>query len=230
MFSADAVRLFLLRFPLDGLRKAAERYGVTPPPVQAHAPAAQQRRRPRDAYVDALMTVLPTAGAGAAAALPIPVAIATPFAPVWAAAQAAGEPVVLYTQDTPLALLKTALAHKMDAYLPRVSAGSVTEVAVGKASAATRNAERSALGRRWRGRYAKHGYTRMCRLYADPSDSVGGSDYREREARALVLEQHVHELLRAAGYKVGFSAEPGRVNTGASAGPQWGVFLYLAIK
>jgi hypothetical protein len=222
-----AVReLLLLKFPLDGLRKAAERLGST-----AHVDA-RNKKTAKVAYVDAILTVLVVADPAALPAVPV-----VHSAPMWAECVAAGVPW-LWCGDAsaplpPLVDAKRAMAHGLATYLTALAAGGQTIVAIstGKASARTRHAERTAYGVRWCGRYGKpkHGFTGMRRLYADES---AGANYKEREEFALQMEEHVFQLLRQRfdGSMVKFSPESGRRNTGTTFGPGWCVFVYLAVK
>jgi hypothetical protein len=127
-------------------------------------------------------------------------------------------------------MLKTEIANRLETYLNALETSQVIlAVCAGKASAATRRPEKKALCGRWTTRYAtdRYQYTGMRRLYADTSACT---DYKTREAVALQVEAHVFDLLRARYKSVAFSDEVGRQATGATAGPQWAVFVYLAYK
>jgi hypothetical protein len=133
-------------------------------------------------------------------------------------------------------MLKSEVANRLETYLNELESQHVIlAVCAGKASSATRTPEKSALCGRWTTRYGtdRYQYTGLRRLYADTGACT---DYKTREAVALQVETHVFELLRARykkkedADKVAFSTEEGRKNMGATHGPPWAVFVYLAFK
>ena len=220
------VRAMLLLFPLDGLRKATLTCGL-------HLPLPEKETK--EALVDALLDGL------AADTLRYRKA-SVDAESMWQECQGKEFGHVVITDDMNhakpelTALMKRDLASCIEMLLNNLGGvDAIDRVCAGKASSASKTAEKSALCKRWRARYGQpeHAYTHMRRLYAD---KTSGTDYKAREALALEVEKHAFDVLRRllgperAATLIEFSDEAGRQNTGKSTGPQWKVFVYLALR
>lgn len=141
-----------------------------------------------------------------------------------------------------IASIKQDLTKKVDAYLKDLDTTKIVSICAGKASSAFSQAERSAYQSRWRCRYGKpeYGYTHMRRLFADIANpgTIDNKLYKQREQFALEMEEHIFQYLislkkrgtLSSTVEIPFHGDEGKKNTGASFGPQWQVFVYLAIK
>jgi hypothetical protein len=224
----------LLQFPKDGLRKAAASFGLLPP--ASAAKGAEGTDDERETLVAALV-----AGLAANQLKKIKPALVLVLKPdvMWAECKAATPgPMVVEGEAAPelTALLKLDLAKRIEAVVAAAGGPeALVKICAGKVSAASKHAEQSGLCKRWRERYGKpeYGYTAMRRLYADATSST---DYKARDAVALEVEKHAFDVLRRllgaqrAAECIEFSDEAGRQGKGATFGPQWRVFVYLALR
>lgn len=230
MISLARVRAMLELFPLDGLRKAAEK--VDSPDVTIPKRETSTMKQHQE-LVDAFMTALERDTLGNRATL------SRSPDDMWNECYNSGIPVEVVGPDVPVLNtdLKKQIHEKVMTYIKPFHKCNIQKICAGKVSAATRNAEQSAYKKRWRDRYGKkeHDYTYMRRIYRDKTTS---HDYKAREQVALSIEQYVFEILREylgigddAGTIIGFSDEPGRtLKSNVDRNPEWGMFVYLAIK
>jgi hypothetical protein len=212
--SLARVRTLLAAVPVDGLRRAAAALGVDVPATAQHRDVAAALEH---YYLEPTPALPP---------------LSVPTDVMWAACVAASLPPLLGSELRALAAAtwKVRVAVRVTVLVDALGGtDALATVCAGKASATTRHAEKTALTKRWRGRYRT--YSGMCRLYADVG---GGGEHKERERFALDVEEHAFAVLRqlfaaaARPEAVAFSAEPGRMTRDYA--PQWGVFVYLAYK
>lgn len=218
----------LEHFPLDGLRKAAETYGLAVP-LRKLAPGAQMTQLIAALSAGLLAKTLAYAKPG------------VDSEPMWEECrQYAGTVPMLRAQVDPTftfgATERVALAKRIESIVQDMGGvDALAGICAGKASSETRTPEKSAYMSRWATRYGRKstGYTHMRRLFAD---TTGNPDYAARETTALAIEEHAFSVLRhmlGATHKdkLGFSNEPGRaIQKDKSRKPEWGIFVYLAIK
>lgn len=228
MIPLARVRAMLELFPLDGLRKAAEK--IDSPDIKI--PERQTSIiKQHGELVEAFLAGLANDTLGTRVTLTI-----SPD-DMWPECHQSGTPVTLTGEAVPVLDddLKDQIRSKVTEYLRPFDKQSLQGVCAGKVSSQTRTAEESAYKKRWRDRYGKaeFEYTYMRRVYKDNTTS---HDYKAREAVALEVEQFVFNVLRTYHRKplehlVGFSEETGRtLKSNVDRKPEWGMFVYLVIK
>lgn len=224
-----SVRTMLEFFPLDGLRKAAETFGLPLPP----------RTAPKAAQTAALVAALSAGLLARTLAYrerPVP---AEDALGMWKEAYAYASPPVIVGGETAPSLTD-AVRAEIAALLHRIlndlgGAARISKICAGKVSSATQHAERSAYLKRIRDRYGKpaHKYDVMRRIWADRTSS---GDIATREATALLVEAFLFQQLRlyfgaAAEGMIEFSDAAGRrVSKTKAQKPEWAVFVYLVVK
>lgn len=212
-------------FPLDGLRKAAQTFNLTVP--TRDGVKTDQKKTLIDAIIEGLKQNTLTHSKEK-----------VDTEKMWTECKEASEPPVRITGETVPsldALLKMMVAVKVEKEIQNLGGiDNIECICAGKVSATTAEAEKSGLSKRWRDRYGtpEYNYTGMRRLYVDETTST---DFKARDLLALAVEQHAFEVIkRLFGHRAGttmqFSEEPGRQSTGKTYGPQWKVFVYLAVK
>lgn len=228
MISIARVRKMLDLFPLDGLRKAAEK--IDSPdinlPLRDSLPAIQHGQ-----LIDAFMAALTNDSFSHRKTL----AIAPQL--MWEECHAGGLPFIIGGPDAlPLSEdMKAGVRVRLLAALESFPLDKILGICPGKVSSGTKRAEESGYLKRWRDRYGKaeQSYTHMRRIYRDATSS---HDYKAREKTALEVEEFLFQCLRdmlgkEREHLLQFSDEPGRtLKSNVDRNPGWGVFVYLAIK